>query len=356
MDCKKVRDRFSSLWEKELTPFDEKGIREHLSSCPECQREFEQFEKTMRWLHSVGEVEVPNEFLPGLYKKMEERKRVRSTEKSRKGWFNFPLPLKLPIQAAAMVAVVFLVLYLTKMMPLGEDRPTKTGQPPSPLSVEKKSEKVLAQKEPERERGTLKIPAEAPRPKDVGQAKALLPEEKKFEPTTPQAKAETKRAEAPSPKTEVLAFKKIESKEAAKAAAPSSEPGRIEKEWVVKRKSGAATKPPQEIVLKISDKERAVSQLRELVKQFKGEIVATEENGVLASLPSGSFSEFEKRLVGVSSTGQADKVIMRKQSTGDLRASQEVEKEAIGEKWREPEKVATGEVSRIVVRILLVQE
>ena len=153
-----------------------------------------------------------------------------------------------------------------------------------------------------------------------------------------------------------MAFKKIESKEAAKAAAPSPEPGRIEKEWVVKRKSVAATKPPQEIVLKISDKERAVSQLRELVKQFKGEIVATEENGVLASLPSGSFSEFEKRLVWVSSAGQADKVIMRKQNTGDLRASQEAEKEGIVEKWREAEKVAADEVSQIVVRILLVQE
>jgi hypothetical protein len=354
MDCEKVRDRFSSLWEKELTPFDEKGIKEHLSSCPECQREFEQFEKTMRWLHSVGEVEVPDEFLPGLYKKMEERKSIRSAEKSRKGWFNFPLPLKLPVQAAAMVAVVFLVLYLTKMMPLGEYRPRETGQPHSPLSVGKKSEQTLAQKELERGRGTL--PAEAPRPKDVEQAKAILPEEKKFEPTTQQAKAETKRTEAPSPKSEVLAFKKIESKEAAKAAAPSPEPERIEKEWVVKRKSVAAKKPRQEIVLKISDREKGIFQVRELVKQFKGEIVATEENGLLASLPAGSFSEFKKELVGVSSTGQADKVIMRKQTTGDLRGPQEAEKEAIGEKRREPEKVATDEEGRIVVRILLVQE
>jgi hypothetical protein len=344
------------LWEKELTPFHEKGIKEHLSSCPECQREFQQFEKTMRWFHSVGEVEVPDAFLPGLHKRMEERKRIRSTEKSRKGWFNFPLPLKLPVQAAAMVAIVFLVLYLTKMMPLGEYRPRETGQPPSSLSVGKKSEQVLAQKELERGRGTIKIPAEAPRPKDVEQAKALLPEEKKFEPTTPQAKAETKGAEAPSPKTELLALKKIESKEAAKAAAPSPEPGKIEKEWVVRRKSVAATKPPQEIVLKISDREKAISQLRELVKQFRGEIVITKENEFLASLPAGSFSEFNRRLVGVSSTGQADKVIMRKQTTGDLRPPQEAEKEAVGEKWREPEKVATDEESRIVVRILLVQE
>ena len=356
MDCEEARDRFSSLWERELTPFEEKVVKEHLSSCPECQREFEQFEKTMRWLHSVGEVEVPDGFLPELYKKMEERERITSAEKSRGGWFNFPLPFKLPVQAAAMVAVVFLVLYLTKMMPMGGYRPKETGQAPAPLSVGKKPEQVLAQKEPERGRGTLKIPAEAPRPKDVEQAKAPLPEEKKFEPTTPQVRAETKRAEAPSPKAEVLAFKQIESKEAAKAAAPSPEPGRIEKELLAKKKPVAATKPHQEIVLKISDREKAISQVQELVKQFGGEMLTTKGNGFLASLPASSFSEFEKELVGVSSTGQTDKGMTRKHATGSLRARQEVKKEAMEGKSRETAKLAPDEESRIVVRILLVQE
>ena len=356
MDCEEVRNRFSSLWEKELTPFDEKGVREHLSSCPECQREFEEFEKTMRWLHSVGEVEVPDEFLPELYKKMEERERIISAEKPRGGWFNFPLSFKLPAQAAAMVAVVFLVLYLTKMMPMGGYHPKETGQPSSPLSVGKKSEQVLAQKEMERGRGTVKIPAEAPRPKDVEQAKAPLPEEKKFEPTTPQVRAETKRAEVPSTKAEVLAFKQIESKEAAKAAAPSPEPGRIEKELLAKRKPVASPSPSQEIVLKISDRDKAISQLRELVKQFKGEIVTIEGNRFLASLPASSFSEFEKELAGVSSTGQTDKGMTRRHAAGSLSALHQVEKEAIEEKSKETAKRATDEESRIAVRILLVQE
>ncbi len=346
MDCEKMRDRFSSLWEKELTPFEEKMVKEHLSSCPGCQSEFEQFEKTMRWLHSVGEVEVPDEFLPGLYKKMEERKRIRLAEKSRKRWFNFPLSLKLPVQAVAMVVIVFLVLYLTKMMP----------QPPVPLSVEKKSEQVLAQKELERGRGTLKIPAEASRPKDVEQAKAPLPEEKKFEPTTPQVKAETKRVEAPSPKTEVLAFKQIESKEAAKAAAPSPEPGKIEEELLTKKKPVAATKPSQEIVLKISDQEKATSQVQELVKQFGGEMLTTKGNRFLASLPMDSFPEFEKELAALSASTDAGKVVPRKHVTGRLRAVQGVEKEAVEGESREPAKPVTDIEGRIVVRILLIQE
>jgi hypothetical protein len=70
----------------------------------------------MRWLQSVGEVEVPDAFLPELLKKMEERKTIVPDKKPTERGFNFPLSLKLPVQAVAMVAIVFLVLYLTKMI------------------------------------------------------------------------------------------------------------------------------------------------------------------------------------------------------------------------------------------------
>jgi len=357
MDCDKARDRFSSLWEKELTPFEEKVVKEHLSSCPECQREFEQFEKTMRWLHSVGEVEVPDEFLPELYKKMEERERITSAEKSRGGWFNFPLPFKLPVQAAAMVAVVFLVLYLTKMMPMGGYRPKETGQPPSPLSVEKKNEHVLAQKAVEREPRALETTAEVPRPQNGEQAKAPVPGKERLEGTyVSQMKAEAKKAEIPSSKTEVMGYRTFDSREEARAKSPSSEPEEIERELTSKEKSVVASKPPKEIVLRISDRGKAISQLEELVKQFDGEIVTTEGNRFLASLPTGSFSEFEKELAGLSSSTKADKVIKRKHAAGSLRALQEVKKEGVEGKSKEPAKLATDEESRIIVRILLVQE
>ena len=140
MDCEKVRDRFSSLWEKELTPPEEKIVREHLSSCQECQREFERFEKTMEWLRSVGEEKVPDGFFLELQKKMEERKgKAISAERASGRWLSFPLSLKLPVQAVAMVAIVFLVLYFAKMMPTEVYRLKDAKQTPSPLSVEKKS-------------------------------------------------------------------------------------------------------------------------------------------------------------------------------------------------------------------------
>lgn len=323
MDCKEVRDRFSSLWEKELAPFEERAVREHLSSCPECQKEFKQFEKTMQWLHSVGDVEVPDGFLPGLYKKMEERREITSAEKSGKRWLNLPLPLKLPVQAAAMVAVIFLVLYLTKTMPMRGYHPKEIAQPSSPLSLEKKPEQV------------------SPRPKDAKRAETVVP----------------RKVEAPSSSTEVAKYQAFDLKEAGREKVPSSEvPEKIEKGPYAQEKLALASKPDQEIVLKISDRGKAISQLYRLTKQFGGEIITKEGDKFLASLPADSFPQFEKELGRLSSSTEADEAIMRKPATGSARARQEVKREVVEGKAKEPATLATREETRIIVRILLVQD
>ncbi len=410
MDCEKVRDRFSSLWEKELTPLEEKMVREHLSSCPACQKELERFEKTMQWLHSVGEEEVPDGFSPELYKKMEERKgRGLDIRKIESRWFHLPTSFKLPAQAVAMVAIVFLVLYLTKMMPMEVYRLKESPQTSSPLSVEKKPGQLLGQKELERERGALETTPEASRHKDVEQAKAPIPDEGKIregsipqvpvekkaeqelaqkgveserraletspeihrqkgveqpkapapgkgkweEAPIPQIKAEAKKAEAPSSKTEAMGYQVADSQEAGGAKVPSPEPGKFEKGLVAKEKSMIASKPPQEMILRVSDRGKVISKLYEMVKQFRGEIIPSEENVFLVSLPTGSFSEFERELAGLSSSTETDKMIAKKRAAGSLSASQ---REEFDKKNGEPARSAADEESRIVVRILLVQE
>jgi hypothetical protein len=355
MDCEKVRDRFSSLREKELGPSEERSVREHLSSCPECQREWEEFEKTMRWLHSVGEVEVPDGFLSELYKKMKERKGVAPGEKSKGRKFNLPLSLKLPGQAVAMVAIVFLVLYLTKMMPMEVYRLKETKQTSFPHFVEKRSEPLLAQKEAEKEQRVFEMTSEAPSPKDVGESKAPASAEEKLEAHTPQVEAEVKKAEAPSSKTEILAYQRTDGKEGAGVKVPSPEPGRIEKGVVAKEKSVLALKPPQEIILKIFDREKVISKLNELVKQFGGEMVTTEGNMFLASLPTASFPEFEKELTGLSAPTQVGEVTPKRHGIS-LRAAPGVKREEVDEKSKALTKLPAGQESRTIVRILLVQE
>ncbi len=404
MDCKSVRDRFSPLLEKELTSLDEKEIREHLSSCPECRREFDQFEKTMQCLHSVEEVEVPYGFLPELNKKIEERKTMGTRgEKSTGGWFKLPISIRLPAQAVAMVAIVFLVLYLTKMMPTEVYHMKESKQTSSLPSPEQKPEQVFAQKEAEAdrkvsetpaetqglkkgvgqveapaaaekrmgtsppymkaegERRVLERPAEASRPKkDVDQVKTLASAKKREEAPAPQLKAEAKK-EVPSPKSEIVSHQAFDLREQEKAKGPSTEPEGSgkglafvakEKPAVIFEKSLVSLKPFQEIVLKISDREKVVSRLQELIKQFGGEMVTVEGNTFVASLPTGSFSGFEKEVAELGSRTEEDKLIKEKQAVGSLRAAPA----APGVRREEKSKRTADAESRVTVRILLIQE
>jgi predicted anti-sigma-YlaC factor YlaD len=142
MECEKIREKFSSLLEGDLSPFEEKMIKEHLSSCLECQRDFETFKKTMNWLHSVDQVETPDGFLTEIYQKMEDRKRMES----RRGWVHWLSRMNLPAQAIAMVAIVFAVLYITKMIPMETPREKDVDAARTPRS-EVKTDTHLAQKE-----------------------------------------------------------------------------------------------------------------------------------------------------------------------------------------------------------------
>jgi predicted anti-sigma-YlaC factor YlaD len=127
--CEEVRERFSALWESELSPSEQAEVKNHLELCPDCQKEYSRFDKTLRMLHSVEEQEVPGGFLPGIYEKIEERGRKGiPPEKASWRWLHLPLRLKLPMQALAMVAIVFLALYLTKMTPSELTRTKEVGE------------------------------------------------------------------------------------------------------------------------------------------------------------------------------------------------------------------------------------
>ena len=352
MDCQRVRDRFSSLWEKELAPLDEKEMREHLSSCPECRREFEQFEKTMQWLHSVEEVEVPDGFLPELHQKIEGRKtKATLGERPTAGGFKLPISVKLPAQAVAMIAIVFLVLYLSKIMPMGVYHLKESKQTSSLPSSDQKSEHMMAQKEPE-ERKVLGKPAAPSRLKDADRVETSVPSKERPETSPLQMKAEAKKEEGPSPKSEITASRAFDSGEQETAKIPSAEPEKAGKGFVAKEKSVVTLKPPQEIVLRISDPERVVSRLQKLIKQFGGEVVATEGNTFVASIPRDAFPGFEKEVGELGSSPKEDKLIQKKQAVGSMRSAPA----APGVGREEAHQRAADAENRVTVRILLITE
>ncbi len=306
MECDKIRDRFSSLLENESDPSEEKAVREHLASCSDCQKDLQQFEKTIRWLHSVKDVEVPDGFLSEINKKMEERKR--------KVHF-LSISLKLPVQAVAMVTIVFLVLYLTKTMPLEKlqlkgaehTRPFISG----PLSEEKKTDQLPAKREVEKERVAAK-----PSLKEIEKSKI------------PASEA----IPAPSEK---------EKREAAS---------------IVKEKTSSAAKPPREIVLRTFDREKALNQIQILLQQFEGKMITTGGDVFLASLPAATFSEFEKELLGLSSSGRKDKIVQEKDMAENYTVPAGAKRIDGEGKAKMPSKFAAEQEDHIVVRVLLLQE
>jgi anti-sigma factor RsiW len=321
MECKKVRDRFSSLLENELDPLEEKIVREHLASCSECQKDLQQFTKTIQWIHSVKEVEVPDGFLSEIYKKMEEQKReAPPIEETRWKWFRHPFPLKLPVQAVAMVAIVFLVLYLTKMMPVETSRPkvAENSKPfvSTPLPSEKQIDQLSAQIEKKKDRVVAQTPLKPSPLKQIEKAKTPVSE------TTP-APLETAKMEAALAKGE---------------------------------QASLAAKPPQEILLRISDREKTLNQLYELLQQFGGKIITTEGNIFLASLPKATFSEFEKELLGLGSPEKTDKMMLKKNGMERLDVPEGKKQRAVEMEGKTSAAPETERQDYLLVRILLVEE
>jgi hypothetical protein len=289
MDCNKVKNLFSALVEKDLSFLEEEEVRRHIEACSECRREYGSFEKMMEWLHSVEEVEVPEGFLSGIFQK-EERGERRIPLHSK--W-------KLPVQAAAMVASLFLVIYLTRI-----------------VEVETPRVKEREAKAPATQEGAKEKP---PAPKMLGKEEG---------------------ARRPSQKTEVASVEPPRLRTEERKTLPSLS-GKEEVEGQSVKVAALPPKPPREMILKVSDRDKAFSQLKELITQYGGETLREEENVLVASLPLHSFPEFEKEARELSSLAGADKSILPHVSE---------------EKAREAAPPSPSKEGSLTVRILLQSE
>lgn len=305
MECEKIREKFSSLLEGDLDASEEKVLREHLGACTGCQRDFETFKKTMNWLHSVDEVEPPDGFLAEIYQRMGDKKRTES----RQGWVHWLSRMNLPAQAVAMVAIVFVVLYITKMIPMETPSSKKVDKPLAyDVPSEKKADEAIARKE-------------------VGEKRRV--EQKEAEP---------------------------EGTSMAELKAPPPEEKKVDKMALAKERPTAAAIPAQEIIVRTSDQEKALSELEGLVKEFGGEIVREEGHVLLASLPTASYPQFEKRLEGMTFPQKAEPATPQQVAPGALRMSPRAREEESAGKGKGPGRPLADQAGRITVRILLVKE
>jgi hypothetical protein len=374
-------------------------VRRHLEHCPGCQGEFTRFEKTLRMLHSVEEVEVPEGFLSGVYEKIEgRRERAFSPEKNpREG---YGLKWKIPAQAFAMVAIVFLALYLTKMtsnesVPMKVTRESKPsvegGKGPAeiktPTVKEQKSDREAPYKGVEkaaRSEVSNRPKEEAPSEKAENKSEVDTTGTLSFRRSVPQPAA------APSPEKKVGALKEDPLKrEKAKMmderadrelkGMPHSElapPGATgaprpampaararEKTAIAKEEAAMAKKtaspepiPSREFIIRSSDQKKSISELHELVKRFGGETLTTEENTLLISLPRSVLPEFEKDLEGIGAQAKVRQVGRPEAEMKGGVGSGKVMKRGGEEKDKKIEGLDAIQETRAVIRIVLVEE
>jgi hypothetical protein len=361
MECEKVRDLFSALLEGEIGPSEEKAVREHLSSCSDCRSELERFTKTVHWLHSVEDAEVPDGFFADVQRKIEDRnKNLGQGATVKKRWFNGPFPFKLPIQAVAMVAVLFLVVYLTKMAPYERRVPKEADQAKALRSEVKKAEPGPVPKEMER---IVTKPAPETLPQPPASAEKRPDAEQ-----PPMAMQEERKAALPSPKNEMRRAEEAPAAAGGKGESPVDPVGR-QRAAKKKETDDRAKELPHEITLRVSDRTKTLSQVHELIKQSGGEIVRTEENILIASMPVGSLPKFEKDLaeMGLPKTSEKLSLQMEKEAARSVSSAKEGEAAGSVSEAKKKDAQEKGKVidsfrsvmdskDRVVLRIVLLPE
>jgi hypothetical protein len=148
-----VRQRLSAYLDGEVTDEEKVLIEEHLGSCPACASEVKELTKTIGHVKDIGEVEPP----PWMARQIMTR--VREEAGLKRGILRrlfFPLHIKLPIEAVALVLVTMsaYLVYRTEepQVRLGETPPVREygnelpKNVPAPATVPKEEGRILKKK------------------------------------------------------------------------------------------------------------------------------------------------------------------------------------------------------------------
>ncbi len=113
MNCHDARDRLSDFLDEALGPPELAEVREHLEGCPECRRELERLRATVSLLARVERPRAPLGFVDRV---MAAARPVPWYRRLGRLLF-LPLGIKLPAEAAAMVMIAVLGVFLLQRTP-----------------------------------------------------------------------------------------------------------------------------------------------------------------------------------------------------------------------------------------------
>lgn len=277
MDCHNVQKMLSSYIEGIISHEESKLIDEHLSACSKCKEALYDLKKTLEYVQNLEDVEPPEWLTQTVMT------RIRSETEPRKGILQklfYPLYIKLPIEAVAVVLIAVTALYIFK-----------TIQPEiKPAKAPSEHEVVIA-RSPESFRDDKAIPKEK-----IASPLARNDKNELISTKVPKAPSPVAKHVEINPSTGALA--KEEARPEALGRAP-------------KAKSLAETK--EEILsftIHVRDVDNAIKEIEESLMQHGAEIVKIEHQDekdmITAKIDSKKLKQFISKLKDIGEVKEKD--------------------------------------------------
>jgi hypothetical protein len=241
MECREVQDKLSAYIEGIVPPAEKALMDDHLEVCPGCTESLTDLKKTIEYVREIPEAEPPAWLMQKVMAQV--RVEAEAAMEARKGiWEKLfhPLHVKLPLEAAGVIAIAVVTIYVFKgiqpEMQLGKAPLegirgpviSEVQKPVAPPSSEPESQKAISDKSIESKRvmppgqPTLRRETETQAPLPAVSAPA-----ERYEEPGPTAGAGVKgelTRQPPSPKEEASsAFDLAKEKDQWKLGASSAE-------------------------------------------------------------------------------------------------------------------------------------
>jgi len=161
MTCDETRETLSAYLDEALAP-DERGrVDAHLADCAECRRELEALRGTVALLQRVQPARAPVGFVDRVVAAVRPRPWYRRAADA----VLLPLSVKLPLEAAAVVMVGLLAVYLFERSPELQQAAREVApqrETAAPPAKERAAEQLADRAAPPAPVPTTPAPAEAP--------------------------------------------------------------------------------------------------------------------------------------------------------------------------------------------------
>ncbi len=300
MECKDIQRRLSAYLEKDVSSQQKQAIDKHLKQCKRCRQALADLKRTIKYVQQLEEVESPR----WLAQKIMARVRAEAEETPGivKRLF-YPLHIKLPLGAIAVIFIAVGTLYIFKTMQPQMQLakiPTETREmAPAPATAPKKeAPAALSKKEPP--------------PAATGDQ---LMYEKRME---TQAERSTGKAKAPA--------KMMEQETAAPAAASAyrDESGRqgLVAPKAVSPKAAAKGKEVHFLV-HVEDLDAASRDIAETLRQLGGRAITTaplKDKAVIdAEINANKLQELSKELDHIGEVQEKGVAMETREGTVEIR-------------------------------------